>query len=158
MSDDVDMGLLYEAIDQKREAQGLSWAGMAKAIGIAVSTIKGIRDRKVVEGDGVLQMLLWLGRSPESLIPQFKAGKKHELKAPKNTVLRFDVKEAYCLLEARRLRDELTWVKVAEQIGGLAPSQLQQFKKGGRTSFRVIMRVARWLDVPAKDLTKESPY
>jgi len=158
MSDDVDMGLLYEAIDQKREAEGLSWARVAKEIGIALSTIKGIRDKKIVEGDGVLQMLLWLGRSPESFIPKFKAGKKHELKEPKNAVLRFDVKEAYRLLEAKRLRDELTWVTVAEQIGGVAPSQLQRFKKGGRTSFRAIMRVARWLDVPAKDLTKESPY
>lgn len=158
MSDDVELGLLYEAIDQKREAEGLSWARVAKEIGIALSTIKGTKDREVVEGDGALRMLLWFGRSPESFIPNFKAGKKHELKDPKHAVLRFDLVEAYRLIEVKRLRDELTWVTVAEQIGDLVPSQLQHFKKGGRTSIRAIVRVARWLDVPAKDLTKESPY
>jgi len=163
MNHDFDIGLLYAALDQKREAQDLTWAGVAKEIErhftkVSVATIKYIRDKQFVEGDGGLQMLLWLGRSPESFVPGLKAGRKYELKEPKNAVLRFDVPEAHRLLDAKRLREDLTWGQVAEQIGNVSPSMLKRFKRGGRTSFPAIIRITRWLDVPAKDLTKESPW
>ena len=91
-------------------------------------------------------------------MPGLKAGIKHELKEPKNAVLRFDVKEAYRLLDAKRLREDLTWDQVAKQIGSVSPSMLRRFKKGGKTSFPAIVRITRWLEVPTKDLTKESPW
>jgi hypothetical protein len=103
-------------------------------------------------------MLLWLGSSPESFTPGLKAGRKHELKKPKNAVLRFDVKETHRLLEVKRISEDLTWDQVAKQIGHVSPGMLRRFKKGGRTSFPAIVRITRWLDVPTKDLTKESPW
>ena len=68
MSHDFDIELLYAALDQKREEQNLTWSGVAKEIErrftrVSASTIKGIRDKQFVEGDGGLQMLLWLGIS-----------------------------------------------------------------------------------------------
>ena len=98
MSSDFDVNQLYNALDHQREARGLSWAGVAKEIEslftkVSPSTISGIRDKQVVEGDGALQILLWVGKSPESFVPGFEANTKHELVAPENAVLRFDVKK-----------------------------------------------------------------
>ena len=163
MSCDFDIERLYTALDHKRESLGLSWSGVAKEIKdryakVASSTIKGIREKQSVEGDGGLQMLLWLGRSPESFMPGLKASRRHQLSQPRKSILRFDTQHTYRLLEAKRLEQGLTWNEVAEQVGGCSPNVLRHFKKGGRTSFPGIMRIARWLAVPAKDLTKESPW
>jgi hypothetical protein len=163
MSRDFDVKLFYSALDQKRESLGLTWNGVAQEIAnrytkVATSTIKGIRGKKYIEGDGGLQMLLWLGKSPESFVPGAMVDSKHELIKPTNAVLRFDAKEVHRLLEARRLNEGLAWREVADQIGGVSVSMLRRFKNGGRTSFPIIMRVANWLDVPARKFTKENPW
>ena len=70
---------LYDALDEKRRAAGLSWAGATHAINrfgpdrraIASGTITGIRNKRVAEGNGVLHMLLWLDRTPESFVPGY---------------------------------------------------------------------------------------
>ena len=160
MVQDFDIDLLYAELDQKRQSQGLTWAGVAKEIErrytkVSASTIKGIRGKQFVEGDGVLQMLLWLGRSPECFVPGLKVGRKHRLTHPKNAVLRFDVKEIYRRLDAKRMDEALAWKEVANQIGGFSAGALKRFEKGGRTAFPGVMRIARWLGVPAKELTGE---
>jgi hypothetical protein len=160
MSREFDLDLLYAALDQKRESQGLSWNGVAREIEsrftkVSPATIKGIRDKQNVEGDGVLQMLLWLGRSPESFLPGISVHKEHDLVEPKNATLRFDMKETYRLLDARRLEEGSTWDQVARQLGSCTASKLRRFKDGGRTSFPWIMRIAHWLDVPVNALTRE---
>ena len=68
---DFDIDALYVALDTRRASRGLSWAGVARAAGgwVSPSTIHGIRSRRALEADGVLQMLLWLDRSPESFMP-----------------------------------------------------------------------------------------
>lgn len=158
MNHDFDVELLYAALDKKRSTEGLTWAGIAKEIGVAASTVKGIREKQGIKGDGVLQMLLWLDRSPESFVPGSKATKNHELEKPKDATLRFDVKKVYRHLDAKRTSEGLSWVQVAEQIGGFKPNMLQRLKDGGRTSFPGIARIARWLEVPMKDLTMVSPW
>lgn len=162
MADDFDIHQLYGALDQKRAAQGLTWAGVARELDqhftkVAAGTIKGIRDKHAVEGDGVLQMLLWLGRSPESFMPGATADQPPTLASPESGVLRFDVAKTYRLLHDRRRQHNLTWAEVAHQIGACTPGMLQRFKTGGRTSFPLIMRIARWLEVSAQELTKVSP-
>ena len=79
---EFDVDALYAALDAQRQARGLTWAGLAREINrqfervpvraISVSTITGMRKRRVIEGDGVLQMLRWLGRTPESFVPDTK--------------------------------------------------------------------------------------
>ncbi len=163
MTRDFDVNLLYAALDEKRELLGLTWSGVAKEIAnnyakVAPSTIKGIREKGTVEGDGCLQMFLWLGRSPESFVSGLEFGDRHDLKEPRKGVLRFDVPKVFRLLESKRLEEGLTWDELAKQIGGFSVQMLKRFEKGGRTSFPGIMRIARWLDVPARDLTRESPW
>ncbi|MCB1683467.1 MAG: hypothetical protein R3E82_07105 [Pseudomonadales bacterium] len=159
---DFDIELLYAELDQKRVLLGLTWKGVAKEIEhrfakVSPSTIAGLRGRKIVEGDGVLQMLLWLERAPESFVPGIKPERKHQLVEPKNAVLRFDVRKTYRLLDAKRLEEALTWEDLADQIGGFSAGALQRFGRGGRTAFPGIVRIARWLGIAVKELTGEYP-
>src|SRR5262245_51408793 len=77
---DFDLKALYEAPDEQRRLRQLSWAAAAREINrghteghpIATSTITGLNSKRVGEGDGILGMLLWLRRAPESFIPGFE--------------------------------------------------------------------------------------
>ncbi|MGA7922324.1 MAG: hypothetical protein WCA38_21890 [Candidatus Acidiferrales bacterium] len=70
---------LYGALDAQRQARGLSWAQVTREMNrqsertsghpLSSSTVKGAGTSTMAEGDGVLQMLLWLNRSPESFLP-----------------------------------------------------------------------------------------
>jgi hypothetical protein len=77
---DFDILALHQAIDTKRFERRLTWSAVAREVNrtgerkdphpISPSTISGLKNRRWgVEGDGVLQMLLWLDRSPESFVP-----------------------------------------------------------------------------------------
>ena len=70
---DFDLHALAVALDKQREAAGLSWAGVVRELRgsdqgrgheLSASTLRGIGSRAIAEGDGVLQMLRWLKRSP----------------------------------------------------------------------------------------------
>ncbi len=79
MRDYFDIDALYDALDAQREERGLAWGGVMREINgtyrdvdlrpIAASTITTMRDRDYLNGDGVIQMLLWLDRTPESFVP-----------------------------------------------------------------------------------------
>jgi hypothetical protein len=77
---DFDIAALHIAIDAQRIERGLSWKAVALEINrsgervgphpISPSTISGLKNKRWgVEGDGVLQMLLWLDRTPEVSCP-----------------------------------------------------------------------------------------
>jgi hypothetical protein len=76
---DFDINALYDALNAQRRARGLSWEAVARQISgrfadvrsaraVSASTLSGLQRRSIVEGDGVLQMLLWLRRTPESFV------------------------------------------------------------------------------------------
>lgn len=77
LANDFDPRALYDAIDAKRKERSLSWKELAAEVNrlrtrlrpISVSTITGLRKKPADEGDGILQMLLWLRRTPESFVP-----------------------------------------------------------------------------------------
>jgi len=82
---DFDVDRLLNALDQQRRSRGLSWRGATDEInalfadvpnarGISVSTLTGMRAKGAVEGDGVLQMLVWLDRTPDSFVPDHRPG------------------------------------------------------------------------------------
>ena len=87
-----------------RQARGLNWQQLAREISrvffadsiatpISPSTLTGMRSRAQIEGDGVLQMLLWLKRTPESFIPGHKESRVVSLTLPRvgrDRILRFD--------------------------------------------------------------------
>jgi hypothetical protein len=158
---------LYEAIDAQRRARGLSWAaaaleinrGSAEGHPIAVSTIRGLATKSVGEGDGILGMLLWLGRSPESFIPGFpdaNAERYHLPQVARHEVLRWDAKAIHAALNAERRARGWTWAQVAAELGRCTPGMLAHLSKGGRVGFPGVMRFVRWLDEPAAKFVSTS--
>jgi hypothetical protein len=165
---DFDIIALHQAIDAKRVERRLSWSAVAHEVNragerngphpISPSTISGLKNRRWgVEGDGVLQMLLWLGRSPESFVPGHPGAMHPDAQLPPavgDNILRFDVPSIYARLDARRLALGLNWSAVAEEVGrSCNAEQLKSMRKQQRTGFPQVMRLARWLHCPAAHLT-----
>jgi len=160
---DFDVDALYEALDLQRRARAMSWEQAARAISglfrdapsrpLSPSTLTGMRARAVLDGDGVLQMLRWLGRAPESFVP-VHGGAAPLPDVPPSRILRFDTKRIHAALDARRRERGMTWREVADEIPGTSAATLTRLAKGGRTGFPHVVRIAAWLGCPVASLTR----
>ncbi|HEX4959493.1 MAG TPA: hypothetical protein VF173_01545 [Thermoanaerobaculia bacterium] len=168
-SADFDLGALYAALDAQRLARGISWQQVVREINalfehvparpISSSTVTGMRNRAAIEGNGVLQMLLWLNRTPESFVPGYQEAAAEALGLPyvgPHQILRFDTRKLYSALDAQRIERGMTWKQVASEIGGFSAASLTLLSKGGLTSFPHVMRIIRWLGRPAVSFTRIS--
>ena len=63
-----DAKALYAAMNVKRETQGLTWTQVAKACGVAATTIRRTAQGGRLEVDGMLAMVNWLGRPVEDFV------------------------------------------------------------------------------------------
>ncbi|MFN0054643.1 MAG: hypothetical protein ACKV0T_20925 [Planctomycetales bacterium] len=161
MAGTFDLKALYAAIEDERTRRGLTWSGVAKEIAerfakVSASTIQGIGKSPRVEGDGVLQILLWLGRAPESFVPDYGGALVSLRPADSGKVLRWDTASIFSALDQKRTAGNMSWKEVANAIGGITPQQLKGLAKGGRTTLPEVMNVAVWLGVPASQLTRAS--
>ena len=135
----------------------MTWAEVARAVGVSASTIQGLRTRAVAEGDGVLQLLRWLGRSAES----FTEHGAELVDAPtwpgtgESGTLRFDTEAIYRALAAERDARTLTWKAIAAELG-TTPSALTRLEDGGRVHFPWIMRVFAWLGRRSEEFVRLS--
>jgi hypothetical protein len=168
-SNDFSLRALYDALDAQRQARGLSWSQVIKQMHqlhqrpvttrhLSASTMTGTRTRSAAEGDGVLAMLRWLNRTPESFMPGYQESERIDTRLPDvapGKVLRFDAKQIYAALDAVRLEREMTWAEVAKEIGTNSAS-LTHLSKGKRVVFPGVMRIFRWLGRPAADFTRAS--
>ena len=164
---DTDFSLkdLYDALDAQRLARGLSWPQVMRDMQgskpastptrrLSQSTVTGTRIRTVAEGDGVLAMLRWLNRSPESFVPGHRQSDCVSERLPDvlaGKVLRFDAKKIYAALDARRIERAMTWPAVAKEIGASAAG-LKYLAKGKRVGFPGVMRIFRWLGSAGRQL------
>ena len=166
---DFDLNALFEAIDRQRRARQLTWGAVAVEVNrfrttrrpIATSTITGLKNKADGEGDGILQMLLWLGRSPESFMPGNRDANTDRYRLPDLTtgqILRWDTRALFAALDARRREQQLTWADIARGIGGFTPGMLTNLAKGGRIGFPRVMRLVRWLDRPAVAFTRVADW
>ncbi len=162
---DFDLRALYDAMDVRRHELGLTWAQVAAHVNrhrttrrpIAVSTIVGLRDKASGEGDGILQMLLWLGRAPEDFVPGRTGADAASFQLPELTtgqILRWDTHALFQAIDAQRQARGLTWSETAREIGGFTPGMLTNLSNGGRIGFPRVMRLVRWLDRPAVQFTR----
>jgi outer membrane protease len=117
---DFDLGALYEAIDEQRRSRKLSWAAATREINrektggrpIATSTIKALQTNTLGEGDGILHMLVWLQRTPESFVsgfPDADAERFHLRDVPIEQMLRWDTGALYSALDTKRQESEMSW-------------------------------------------------
>lgn len=162
---DFDVDALHTALDGERRARGLSWQQLAREISaqfgragwrpIAASTLSGMRGKRVIEGDGVLQALRWLNRTPESFVPGHTPAADEALPhVEPDGILRFDAVAIYKALDQQRIARGLSWPQLAREIGGVAPAGLTRLANGGRVGFPEVMRVFRWLGRPAASFTR----
>jgi transcriptional regulator with XRE-family HTH domain len=156
---EFDLQALQDALDAERRARGLSWAALARAVGVSASTLRRLGTRRAVEGDGVLQMLRWLGRSPESFVSGGgpRDGDSVALPTAPRGVLRFDARALHAALEARRRDGGMTWEEVAAAIGGTNAGALRRLRGGGRVAFPPVMRVCAWLGEPVARFVHLAP-
>jgi len=149
---------VYAALETERERRGITWQQVMREINapfahttsrpISRSTVVGMRTKPVAEGDGTLQMLRWLRRSPESFVRGGVAGIQLPVLQP-HQILRFDTRKLHTALDERRRERGLTWEGVARDMGGpISASSLMHLSKGGRTGFPHVMWMVRWLDQP----------
>lgn len=169
---DFDLAALYAALDGQRQARRLTWATAAAEINahlpgpptrpLSVSTIRGIKDRASVEGDGVLQMLLWLQRSPESFVRSHERAHIARAKLPHpghGKVLRFDVPKLHRALDAQRTERDLSWKDVTAIIDSpFAATVLARLAQNSRTSFPFVMRLTAWLQQPVAVFTRVTSH
>jgi len=169
-ANDFSLRALYAALDEERRARGLSWAqamremnrqpGPSSVHRLSPSTVTRTRTGAMAEGDGVLQMLLWLNRTPESLVPGHQASGAVGAPLPDvpvDRVLRFDTQKLYAALDAQRVERHLTWAQVAQEVG-LGVSSLTRLSRGGRTAFPQVMRMVTWVARPAAHFMRSSEW
>src|SRR5262245_56171570 len=168
MTRDFSLAALHAALDRERQARGLTWAEVTRQINavgpqparhpIAASTIAGLRTKTLAEGAGVLQMLRWLGRSPESFIDGCPADVLAASALPdggSHRVLRFDTRKLHDALDTERRARKLTWPDVARETG-VAASHARGLARGGRTAFPAVMQLTGWLRRPVADFVRLS--
>ena len=163
---DFDFDALYDALDAKRRALGMTWQQATRAVNelfrnvparpISASTLTGLRGRRALEGNGVLQMLLWLERTPESFSQRSERVRFDDAlpRVGPSQILRFDTPALHAALDAQRGERGMMWREVAAEIGQLNPASLTRLAEGGRVGFPDVMRIVRWLDRPVASFTR----
>lgn len=68
MTGRFDLPALLMAVEAERDRRGMSWADLAREIGVAASTVRRYGTALDAEADGVLAVVGWLGTAPEDYI------------------------------------------------------------------------------------------
>ena len=159
---DFDMRALSAALDERRRARSLSWAGLAAEINapfahtpsipINVATLRGMAEKRSVTSAVVLQVLRWLGRSPESFLSGRESPPAGDEALPDPgpmRILRFDTRALHADLDAERRRQGKTWKQVASELAGFSESMLTNLASGPLIGFPRVMALTQWLEHPA---------
>lgn len=172
--DDFDFVALFDAIDQRRTASGLSWQRVADAVWeqsavlnrqradhpISPATLSGMKARRQTSCQHALAFLRWLGRTPESFVPA-AAGGSTDVPLPQagpDRRLRWDLRALYTALDATRRERALTWSACALELR-CTPSQLTGLRTARfATGMLLAMRIVRWLDRPAADFIRTARW
>jgi hypothetical protein len=161
------MADLCAALDAARAARGLSWTDLVAemnapfefvpSIPISLSTIRGMGGKASVTSAVVLQVLRWLGRSPES----FLVGRSTQTIAAEalpdvgpERILRFDTKGIHAALDEARRERGLTWRQVAAELPGFKEGMLTNLATGPAIGFPRVMRITQWLGRPAAEFMR----
>lgn len=162
-----DMRAFAVALDAERQARGLTWVQLADAINapfqhvpsipISLSTIRGMTRKRSVASAVVLQLLRWMGVSPERFLAGHGSSSRREEELPDvgpTRILRFDTKAIHAALSDAREERALTWKQVAGQLPGFTESMLTNLASGPLIGFPRVMLLTQWLGRPAADFMR----
>jgi len=170
MRSGFDVNALYGALDAERERRDITWSQLTRELNalfqdvtaarpIATSTVTGMRHKGGLNGNGVIQMLIWLERTPESFCTNWPVEGRLIARTTADRIVRWDGPKIYGAVDAQRASGRLTWAEVARAIGGLmTPAHLKWFKTAYGIGIPNDMLVFRWLGQPAADFTVPLPW
>jgi hypothetical protein len=128
------------------------------SIPISVTTIRSMHAKRSVTSAVVLQILRWLGRTPESFLSGRQAspvlGETLAMGGPAR-ILRFDTEAMHAALNAERVRRGMTWKQVAKELPGFTESMLTNLASGPLIGFPRVMMIPQWLGLPAAHFVRE---
>lgn len=165
--EDFDTLGMFEALDSQRRERGFSWPAAARAIWeqsselnerrgdhpISPATLTGMARRGDTTCQHALFVLRWLGRSPESFMPDAgaRARERPLPSAGADRRLRWTLKKLHAALDEQRRERGLTWAQLADELG-CTTSQLTGIRTARfAISMVLAMRIVRWLERPAAD-------
>jgi hypothetical protein len=166
-----DMKALHDTLGAERRARSLTWVELAaeinkpfqftSSIPISVTTIRNMQTKRSVTSAVVLQILRWLGRTPESFLsrplsssnPLLAAGESLPDPGP-SRILRFDTSAMHAALNAERVQRGMRWKQVAEELPGFTESMLANLATGPLIGFPRVMLITQWLHRPAADFVR----
>ena len=167
---EFDMGALCTALDDARAARGLNWTDLVveinapfafvPSIPTSLSTIRSMGGKASVTSAVVLQVLRWLGRSPESFLKGRAAAAGVDASAEalpdvgSQRILRFDTKGLHAALDEARRSRGLTWRQVAGELPGFKEGMLTNLATGLAIGFPRVMRITQWLERPAAEFMR----
>lgn len=159
---EFDMRSFHGELDALRRARGLNWAQLATEINrpfestpsipIHPETLRDMLKKRSVTSAVVLQVLRWLGRTPESFLSGSGRTPSPDERLPEaglDRILRFDTRAIYDALQQERLRRGMTWKQVADEMPGFTPSMLSNLATGPLIGFPRVMTLMQWLGRPA---------
>jgi hypothetical protein len=167
---EFDMTALCATLDAARAARSLGWPELVEEINapfkfvpsipISLSTIRGMGGKASVTSAVVLQVLRWLGRSPESFLGgrALAAGADASAESLPDVgsqrILRFDTKRLHAALDEARREHGLTWRQVASELPGFKEGMLTILATGSAIGFPRVMRITQWLGRPAAEFVR----
>jgi hypothetical protein len=162
-----DMAGLAAALDAARRVSGLSWVEVTarlnrpfegtSSIPISLDTLRTMTAKRSVTSAVVLQVLAWLGRTPESFLVGIARNSDPSEQLPASgpgRILRFDTRAMHAALDQQRHQQDLSWKDVANELPGFSSSMLRNLAVGPLIGFPRVMFVTQWLDRPAADFVR----
>ena len=137
------MQALLDALDAACCDRALTWVALTAEINkpfhgttsipINVGTIRSMRTKRAVTSAVVLQVLRWLGRTPESFLQGNEAGPDINEALPEpgpSRILRFDTTAMYMAINAEGEKRGMTWKQLARQLPGFTENTLKNLANG----------------------------
>ena len=165
---DFDMNALHATLDAERRARNLRWVELTAEINkpfegtsslpISLTTIKNIQTKRSVTSAVVLQILRWLGRTPESFLSgRDLAPTAREMlpSAGPSRILRFDTRAMHAALNEERINREMTWKQIAQELPGFTESMLTSLATRPLIGFPRVMKITQWLCRPAASFVRD---
>ncbi len=107
-----DLAALFDQVDRRRVQIGASWSAVARATGVAATTIRRFATAGDAEADGVLTVVSWLGVPPESFI--VGAGPGEALPPRHDGFVRVDMARVAAVTGQRRAGSRTSIQRLAE--------------------------------------------